>query len=62
MGNDADRPWGVFARRPAPLADVIQFDRERMRGDRARADGDRDGLDEVDADARVAAARPAPPD
>jgi hypothetical protein len=40
MGTATDQPWMVFARRPAPLADLFRSEGERMRGNQSRVDYD----------------------
>jgi hypothetical protein len=38
MGNNTDRPWGVFARRPTALATLWRSERERTGLDQARVE------------------------
>jgi hypothetical protein len=55
-----DEPWMVFARRPAPLADLVWSGGERMRGSRSRVDYD--GPEEDQPPLADAGTTPEPPD
>jgi hypothetical protein len=59
MGTSADRRWLVLARRPAPLADLFQSEREHMPGDVSRVD--HNGPDEDERRVAAVGTPPVPP-
>jgi hypothetical protein len=59
MRTQADQPWMVLARRPAPLATTFRSESERMRGDQSRID--HQGIDEGERPLADVGTPPVPP-